>query len=103
MASAFSEILNDPTRPPESIIKMLPEAMSEQDTTLTLSAVKVDGKRSFAIINGKLVRLGEKLDNYTLVAVNGKQAVLVNKERNKLKLTLDVVDYKNATIKPVKK
>lgn len=103
MASAFSEILNDPTRPPESIIKMLPEAMSEQDATPTLSAVKVDGKRSFAIINGKLVRLGEKLDNYTLVAVNSKQAVLVSKDHHKLKLTLDVVDYKNALMKPVKK
>lgn len=102
-AMAFSETLNDPTRPPDTIIKLLPQAMNEQDATPTLSAIKVDGKRSFAIINGKLVRLGEKLDNYTLVAVSSRQAVLVNKDHHKLKLALDVVDYKNATMKSLKK
>ena len=101
-APAFSETLNDPTRPPDSIIKLLPGAVSEQDVVPTLSAVKVDGKRSFAIINGKVIRLGDKLDNYTLVAVDSKQAVLLSKG-NKLRLSIDVVDYKKTVMKPAKK
>lgn len=99
---AFSETLNDPTRPPDSIIKLLPAAASEQEVIPTLSAVKVDGKRSFAIINGKVMRLGDKLDNYTLVAVDSKQAVLMNKN-NKLRLKVDVVDYKKTVMNPAKK
>lgn len=95
----------DPTKPPAEVLaNTLGDAA--QSESIVLSGIKQDGKASFAILNDTFVRVGDLYKGYRLVAVNSGQAILEDESRQKLTLTMNVVDFKKtatAASSPVKK
>ena len=57
-----------------------------------LLATIVAGKQSVANIDGKVVRLGEKIDGYALIAVKKKTAIF---EKNKKRIVLKMTPKRN--------
>jgi len=69
-----------------------PSAVSEPAQlfaqTHPLTAVVVDGQRSHALVNDRVLKLGEKIDGFTLVSVEAKSAVF---ERQGQRIMLELL------------
>lgn len=95
----------DPTKPPAEVLaSTLGDAA--QSESIVLSGIKHDGKASFAILNDTFVRVGDTYKGYRLMAVNSGQVILEDESKQKLTLSMNVVDFKKATTaasSPVKK
>ncbi|HEY0906704.1 MAG TPA: hypothetical protein VGE17_05845 [Methylophilus sp.] len=91
---AHAETWIDPTQPPPVVMQRLPMADAEEEPVLTLTAIKESGRHSFAIINARVVKLGERVQGYQLVGVTGTHAVLQDAAQRRVTLALDVVDYR---------
>ncbi len=87
--------LEDPTRPPMEVMAMMPDTVQPQASALVLSGVKDNGKASFAIVNNQMLRLGESIQGYRLLAVKDEHAILADQGGNKMTLHLEVVDYRS--------
>lgn len=77
-APAMAQTLPDPTRPPpeaSAVPGETPVAPSSQGPQLQSVLVGEHG-RSVAVIDGKTVRVGEKIDGALLVGVGKDEAVL---------------------------
>ena len=82
--------LPDPTRPANYIvesnepvsIEVFSESTKEQ-ISWTLSAVRISDKDKTAIINGKLVREGDEIDQAKIVDIKS-QSVVIDHENKKL-------------------
>lgn len=97
MAFSNAYALDDPTKPPLEVMSMMPDADQTQAGVLVLSGVKDNGKNSFAIVNNTMVRMGDSYQGYRLIGVHGKQAIFVDQGRNKMTLSMDVVDYRKSS------
>lgn len=101
---AETAVTQDPTKPPAEVLAgTLGDAQSE---AIVLNGIKQDGKASIAILNDTFVRVGDRYKGYRLIAVHAGQAILEDESKQKLTLTMDVVDFKKATTaasSPVKK
>lgn len=86
--------LIDPTQPPTEILSRMPQAAEQSELVPVLSAVKSNGKHSFAIINNTLLRLGDSIQGNRLVAVSANTATLLNRTQQKTVLRVGVVDYR---------
>jgi MSHA biogenesis protein MshK len=75
-ASAWTEKLPDPTRPPVLIDNPQSDAAASQYTGLVLQSVMISPHRKMAIINGQTVKLGEKFDGAQLVGISESEVVL---------------------------
>lgn len=73
--AAAAESLSDPTRPPGNIAGAALEAGSDGGLRLQ-SVLSPQGGRASAIINGKVVRVGDRVGEARLVRLNETEAVL---------------------------
>jgi MSHA biogenesis protein MshK len=74
-ASATAQVMNDPTRPPSEHGMAEPEGGAEAGGPV-LQSVMISREVKAAIINGAMVKLGEKYGNAVLVAVAENEVVL---------------------------
>lgn len=86
--------LPDPTRPANFIVEtdepVLVEVFSEsskEQITWSLSAVRISDNDKTAIINGKLVREGDEINQAKVLEIKSK-SVLIDHENNKLLVRL---------------
>lgn len=86
--------LQDPTQPPPEVLERMPQAEEQVQVVQTLTAVKSQGKDSFAVINQTMLRLGDVLQGNRLIAVTANSATLINDAKQKTVLTLALVDYR---------
>lgn len=102
---AEADGMHDPTKPPASVLAgTLGDAA--QSESIVLSGIKHDGKASFAILNDTFVRVGDMYKEYRLIAVHSGKAILEDESKQRLTLTMNVIDFKKATTaasSPVKK
>lgn len=75
-ALAASQVVNDPTRPPGAYVTGDPDAGGDAGGGLVLQSVMISPTRKAAIINGEMVRLGEKYGDAVLVKVAENEVVL---------------------------
>jgi len=84
---AAAEALQDPTRPPATLVE--PTTIGSAVAASGFQAViRRPGHKPMAVINGKMVELGGKLNDATLVRLSESEAVLQGPNgREVLKLT----------------
>ncbi len=94
---AVAQALSDPTRPPAAPAASPDEGLNETAKgALRLQSVLISPGRRVAVIDGRLVQLGERIGDATLVAISESQVVLQRAGgRETLKLN-PVVDKKAA-------
>lgn len=91
----MSETLTDPTQPADSVLNLMPEAQSgQQSGMLTLSGLQENGKGSVAIINNTMVRIGDQIQGFTLLSVKHRTAVLMDASGKKQTLQMVLTDYR---------
>ncbi|MBI2296629.1 MAG: MSHA biogenesis protein MshK [Betaproteobacteria bacterium] len=74
-ANASAQAMNDPTRPPGAYVTGEPD-VGDAGGGLVLQSVLISPDRKAAIINGEMVRLGEKYGDAVLVKVAENEVVL---------------------------
>jgi MSHA biogenesis protein MshK len=73
--------LPDPTRP----LTFTPaEAVASSEPVLRLEAVMGSSDRPVAIVNGKLVRVGDRIDGMTIAAIDGDSVRYVSAGRERV-------------------
>lgn len=95
-----SEGLNDPTKPPEAVVQLMPEANNGDVSEWKLQGLKVAAKQGAAVVDGHWVTVGKDYQGYRLVKVTKTQAIFTDKTGNKKVLNLGVNPYQTATKKP---
>jgi len=76
MSAAGAQVVNDPTRPPAGFAVGDPEGAGDGGGGIMLQTVMISPTHKAAIINGVLVRLGEKYGDAVLIAVAENEVVL---------------------------
>ena len=74
--AASPQVVNDPTRPPDGFAAGDPGAAGDAGGGLVLQSVMISPSRKAAIINGEMVRLGEKYGDAVLIKVTENEVVL---------------------------
>lgn len=74
-AAALAQAMNDPTRPPAGL-GAAAEAEGDAGGAIRLQSVMISPTQKSAIINGVMVRLGEKYGDAVLVGVAESEVVL---------------------------
>ncbi len=99
-AMSYAE-LPDPTRPPDynvaSTEPVYVEAFDEntkEKMSWTLSAIRISKKDKTAIVNGKLVRVGDDINQAKVLEINS-QSVVINHDAQRLIVRL----FNNRVIK----
>jgi len=75
-ASAVAQVVTDPTRPPGSYAAGDPEVAADAGSGIVLQSVMISPTLKAAIINGEMVRLGQKYGDAVLIKVTENEAVL---------------------------
>lgn len=89
----------DPTKPPAEVLENTLGGDASHSGNVVLNGIKQDGKASFAILNDTFVRVGEVYKGYRLLAVRQGHVVLEDEAKQKVTLSMNVVDFKkSATI-----
>jgi MSHA biogenesis protein MshK len=73
-ADTFAQQLRDPTRPPSFVAPAGTAAVRESD--LVLQTVLISPERRAAIINGRLLRLGENIAGMQLMSISESEVQL---------------------------
>jgi hypothetical protein len=76
LAPAYAQALRDPTQPPSAAVLSARGGDPAATDGPTLNSVIVSGARTFATIDGKLYRTGDKLGDATVVAIAPEQVTL---------------------------
>ena len=76
MSSAMAQGLNDPTRPPTGFAIGDPDAAGDGGGGLVLQSVMISPTGRAAIINGEMVKLGQKYGDAVLIKVAENEVVL---------------------------
>ena len=93
-AQVAATSINDPTRPPATFVATPTATTGVVDVGGRLRSVKIPrrGGRPTAVIDGQVIRLGEKLGEARLVRLTETEAVLESAAgRETLRLTPDVI------------
>lgn len=94
--SAGAEALNDPTRPPARAPAPRPgAAVVVARERLVLSSVLISPERRVAVINGRALQVGERIDDAEVVAIDLQQ-VRLKRHTQTVTLTLS---GKNGVVK----
>lgn len=88
-APAYGERLPDPTEPPASLdLKASAQMVTRAEPML--QAVQRDGTRFYALVDGRSVRVGDRVGDATVVQITSNEVVLREGSANKkLKLLPD--------------
>ncbi len=101
--AALAQTLGDPMRPPATPGPSPAQAAGEVPAAGRLQSVLISPRRRVAVIDGRAVRLGERVGDATLIAISESQVVLQRAEaRETLKLN-PVVEKKPVKKDPVPK
>lgn len=87
----------DPTKPPAEVLAKTLGVDEAHSDNIVLNGIKEDGKASFAILNDTLVRIGETYKGHRLIAVHQAYVILEDELKQKLKLSLNMADFKKST------
>jgi len=69
--------LPDPTRPADySVTRVIKEDLSRQKVEFSVNAIRISESDRSAIVNGKMVRVGDDIGNAKVKAINAKGVVL---------------------------
>jgi hypothetical protein len=107
-SASFAQGLLDPTRPPPAVLAMAPKGKpgqaalagpdaSEQENSSRLQMVTIGPAQKYAIISGRVVRIGGTIEGAKLVEVRPNSIVLQSPEGAKETVGL----YQNITITKV--
>lgn len=88
---AYAE--QDPTKPPEAVIRLMPGNEALPVIAWELQGLQDNGKKSFVIVDGKTIYLGEAYQGYQLAKVSHQTALFVTKSGEKKLLKLNVWSY----------
>jgi len=75
-AVAVAQVVSDPTRPPTGYADAGPEAAGDTGGGMMLQSVMISPTQKAAIINGVVVKLGEKYGDAVLIKVTEDEVVL---------------------------
>jgi len=80
----------DPTRPPAGRINT--EATSESATVLRLQAIMVTPKNAHVVINGKRLKVGDRLGDIRILAIR-PHSILIDRQgkREELRLSAPII------------
>jgi MSHA biogenesis protein MshK len=73
--AALAQPLNDPTRPPSAVTRQDGSETSSSASS-RLQSVLISSTRQVAVIDGRTVRLGERIGDATLVSIAPSQVIL---------------------------
>lgn len=84
--AATAEALVDPMRPvryqnPATTSTVIKKKNQGETHDWQLTAVLLSARRSVAVINGKPLQVGERLDGYKLVQIKSDRVILKNKQK----------------------
>lgn len=100
--AALAQALRDPMRPPAAAEASALQGAGAAPAAARLQSVLISPGRRVAVIDGRVVRLGERVGDATLVAISESQVVLQRADaRETLKLN-PVVEKKPAARRSVK-
>ncbi|WP_448565557.1 agglutinin biogenesis protein MshK [Thalassotalea ganghwensis] len=81
---AFSAQERDPTQP---LSKSLTSKLTQQKKTLKLESIINQGQQKIAIINGRLLKVGDVIAQYRIKEINQNKVILATAE-NQIELSL---------------
>jgi MSHA biogenesis protein MshK len=105
-SAAWGQALTDPTRPPQAWLDAQPKtagapAAPEQEPAPQLQSLLISGSRKYAIIEGQVVKAGDTVKGFRVVAVGPAGVVLRSEhETQTLKLFPDVDKHPAKTVTP---
>lgn len=100
--AALAQALRDPMRPPAAAEGGAVAAAGEAPVAARLQSVLISPARRVAVIDGRVVRVGERVGDATVVAISESQVVLQRADaRETLKLN-PVVEKRPAARQPAK-
>lgn len=74
--------LPDPTRPPDyTATAFVPEPAQKDDVEFNLTAVRIDKDSRSVIINGELLRVGDKVGSAEILEIHPAQVILNHENR----------------------
>jgi MSHA biogenesis protein MshK len=79
-ASAWSQVLTDPTRPPSGYAESETGVSDSAGGALVLQSVMISPTIRSAIISGEMVKLGGRIGNATLIRIGESEVVLKDGE-----------------------
>jgi len=88
-ANVYAE-LADPTQPTVGSA----DGDYVEGDKMQLNAILHAGKEPIAIINGRLLKLNDKIAGYTLTQIGKESVTLISKNKEKLQLSLQSLDFK---------
>lgn len=94
MASAFAQQMRDPTRPPSFVAPAGTAAVRESD--LVLQTVLISTERRAAIINGRLLRLGENIAGMQLMSISESEVQLRGRGESRTLHLFPAVDRRDS-------
>ena len=100
LAYAHAETLPDPTRPANYSARLLSkEVLPLQLINWDVRAIRTSASGRNAVVNGKLVRIGDTLESATIVDIT-PATVVINLDRKQLVLRLMPEDIKTRATEP---
>lgn len=92
--ASLAEEMRDPTRPPNvsRLTADRPAVLIEATSAYRLSMTKTGGETDIAVINGKNLKVGEKIDDAKVSAIrSGEVDLLMGSEKYLIKIQRSVV------------
>lgn len=87
--------LQDPTKPAIEVLAKMPELASASSAQpLSLNGLKANGTQSVALVNNIFVKVGDRVQGYRFMGVQGQAAIFEDEAHQKLELKPSIVDYK---------
>jgi hypothetical protein len=84
----------DPMRPPHLSVPVKPAKVEARTGHWRLSLIREEGQARAALINGKLVRVGSRVDGARVAAIGKQQALLQLPDARSIKLELPSLKLK---------
>lgn len=92
--------LEDPTRPFTYRREAVTVVSSQRAESYKVSAIKISSGQRSAIVNNVTVRPGDRVGSATVIAIDA-DGVVLQQERNRIKVTLLDVQVKKSVHRPV--
>ena len=91
LSFALDQDGRDPTMPQLNSLNTQPENAQGKKTSFQLQSIIIGKTRRLALINDNFVRVGDKVDDATLIEINKNEVVL---QRAGRKMTLNLFDLR---------
>lgn len=78
LTAQAAEVFNDPTRPAQEYLPTVLRASAVSESALLLQSILLSPQRKVAIINGRAVMVGDRIQGYQLQSLDNRSATLKN-------------------------